>query len=149
MKRLSFAANLFLMGFSVLIGVMSFELGIGDPSNMGPGFLPLVGCVILFCTCAIVLILEWRTAITTEKIELRSFVKPAGVCLVLLGYTFLLSIFGYPVLAFIATFVLSFLLAPQKWVTNLVFATTTAVVTYTFFNLFGLGLPSGLFRLGW
>jgi hypothetical protein len=149
MRRLSFVTNLVLIGFSVLIGVMSIQLGVGDPSNMGPGFGPLIGCILLFCTCSFVLIWELTKKGEGEKIEIGELTKPAGVCLALLGYTFLLTIFGYLMIAFVSTLALGGLTAPKKWIANMVFAGATAVVTYGVFNWFGLGLPKGLFGMGW
>jgi hypothetical protein len=149
MTRLSLATNLVLIGFSVLIGAMSVQLGVGDPSNMGPGFGPLVACIFLFCICSFVLIWELRTKIEREKMETGELVKPIGVCLVLLGYTFLLEIFGYLAITFVATLGLSCLTAPKRWLANTMFAGATAVVTYGVFNWFGLGLPKGLFGIGW
>jgi hypothetical protein len=116
---------------------------------MGPGFMAFVACILLFCSVSLVLALELKTTIKREKMENGSLVKPIGVCLALLGYTFLLQVFGYPVTSFFATFALSALMAPRRWVANTVFAGATAVVTYTVFNWFGLGLPTGVFGMGW
>jgi hypothetical protein len=149
MKQLSLATNLVLVGFSVLIGAMSIQLGIGDPSDMGPGFAPLVACILLFCTCSFVLIWELIKREDGEKMEIGELAKPIGVCLVLLGYTFLMTICGYLVMAFITTLALSCLTAPKKWVANAVFAGATALVSYAMFNWFGVGLPKGLFGMGW
>jgi hypothetical protein len=149
MTRLSFFTNLILIGFSVLIGTMSIQLGVGDPSDMGPGFASLVACVLLFCTCSFVLIWELINRGDGEKMEIGELAKPIGVCLALLGYTFLMTICGYLVMAFTTTLALSCLTAPKKWVANTVFAGATALVSFAMFNWFGVGLPSGLFGLGW
>jgi hypothetical protein len=149
MTQLGLVTNLVLIGFSVLIGAMSIQLGVGDLSNMGPGFASLVACTLLFCTCSFVLILELRSTMEREKIEIGELAKPIGVCLALLGYTFLMTICGYLVMAFITTLALSCLTAPKKWVANTVFAGATALVSYAMFNWFGVGLPPGLFGLGW
>ena len=149
MARFNLVTNLVLMGFSVLIGAMSIELGIGDPSNMGPGFAPLVACAILFCTGFLVVILELRSPMGREKMEIGKLAGPAGICLVLLAYIFLLRICGFLVTAFITTLALSCLTAPKKWAANIVFAGATALVSYALFNWFGVGLPSGLFGWGW
>jgi hypothetical protein len=149
MAQLGLVTNLVLIGFSVLIGAMSIQLGVGDPSNMGPGFASLVACTLLFCTCSFVLIWELIKRGDGEKIEIGELAKPIGVCLALLGYTFLMTICGYLVMAFITTLALSCLTAPKKWVANTVFAGATALVSYAMFNWFGVGLPPGLFGLGW
>ncbi len=149
MKQLGRVTNLVLMGFSVLIGAMSIKLGIGNPSNMGPGFMPFVACILLFCSLSLVLVLELKTREEKEKVEDGRWGKPIGVCLALVGYTVLLNVFGYPVMAFVATFALSYLMAPGRWVAHTVFAGVMVVVTYTVFNWFGLGLPSGVLGLGW
>ena len=151
MTGLSHVTNLVLMSFSVLIGVMSIKLGIGDPSNMGPGFMPFVACILLFCCASFVFVLELKATIETEKREMEKqrVLKPTGLCLVILGYIFLLKVLGYPVTAFVSLFAISSLSAPRRWVTNAVFAGSLAAVTYTVFNWLGLGLPSGLFGMGW
>jgi hypothetical protein len=149
MKQLSRVTNLALMGFSVVIGSMSFKLGIGNPSNMGPGFMPFVACILLFCSLSVVLVLELKTKKEKEEMDSGGWNKPIGVCLALLGYTFLLQVIGYPMIAFVTTFALSYLMAPRRWVSNAVFSGSMAAVTYTVFNWFGLGLPSGVFGVGW
>jgi uncharacterized membrane protein len=151
MKQLGRVTNLVLMGFSVLIGAMSVKLGIGNPSDMGPGFMPFVACILLFCCVSFVFVLELKTTIEREKrvMEKQRLVKPTGLCLVILGYMFLLKVLGYPVTAFVALFAISSLSAPRGWVANAVFAGTLAAVTYTLFNWLGLGLPSGVFGMGW
>lgn len=149
MTGLSHVTNLVLMSFSVLIGVMSIKLGIGNPSNMGPGFMPFVACILLFCSLSLILVLELKKPIEREKMENVKWVKPIGVCLALLGYTFLLKVFGFPVMAFVATFALCSLIAPRRWVVNTVFSGAMAVANYTVFNWFGLGLPAGIFGIGW
>ena len=104
---------------------------------------------LLFCTCSFVLLWELRLKIEREKMETTELLKPMGVCVALLGYTFLLEILGYPVITFAAALGLSCLTAPKRWLANTVFAGATAVVTYGVFNWFGLGLPKGLFGIGW
>jgi len=150
MRGLSQVTNLVLMCFSVLVGGMSIKLGIGDPSNMGPGFAPLVACILLFCFVFFVLVFESKT--TTERkervMEARSLIKPIGLCLVILGYMFLLTIFGYPLTAFLAVFGISSLTAPKRWVANALFAGLLAVASYLFFSWLGQGLPSGVLGIG-
>jgi hypothetical protein len=150
MRHLGRLTNVVLMGFSVLIGAMSLKLGIGSPSNMGPGFAPLLACILLFCFACFVLVFESKaTTIRKEQVmENQSLVKPLGLCLVILGYMVFLGIFGYLLTAFLAVFAISSLSAPKKWVANAVFAGISAVVSYLLFDWLGQGLPSGVLGIG-
>jgi putative tricarboxylic transport membrane protein len=151
MNHLSLVAGMALIGFSILIGAMSLKLTVGTPSNMGPGFIPLVACILLFCFCSVDLVLGLKTPAETEKQapENRSLVKPIGLMLIVLAYMLLLDVLGYLVMAFVVVFAMCSLSAGRRWAVNAAFAGVVAVVSYALFNWLGVGLPPGLLRIGW
>jgi len=154
MKWLNRASHLSLMGFSVLIFFFCVRLGIGKPQSPGPGFMPLLAAVLLFCLSFATIIVESRGAADDEgrksSLGLKELTKPVCLVISLIGYAFLLNVLGYPVATFLLLFTLFSVTEPQQWRKNLVIAALVAVLSFLVFDKWlRVQLPDGIFLLGW
>ena len=154
MKWLNRASHLSLMGFSVLIFFFCVRLGIGKPQSPGPGFMPLLAAVLLFCLSFATIIVESRGAADDEgrksSLGLKELTKPVCLVISLIGYAFLLNVLGYPVATFLLLFTLFSVTEPQQWRKNLVIAALVAVLSFLVFDKWlRVQLPDGIFLIGW
>jgi putative tricarboxylic transport membrane protein len=154
MKWLNRAGNLSLMGFSVLIFFLCVQLGIGKPRSPGPGFMPLLAAVLLFCLSLATIIVESRGSAEDEErkssLGLKELAKPISLVIALIGYAFLLNVLGYPVTTFLLLFGLFSVTEPQHWRKNLVIAALVAVLSFLVFDKWlRVQLPDGIFLIGW
>jgi putative tricarboxylic transport membrane protein len=154
MKWLNRASHLSLMGFSVLIFFFCVRLGIGKPQSPGPGFMPLLAAVLLFCLSFATIIVESRGAADDEgrksSLGLKELTKPVCLVISLIGYAFLLNVLGYPVATFLLLFTLFSVTEPQQWRKNLVIAALVAVFSFLVFDKWlRVQLPDGIFLIGW
>jgi len=154
MKWLNRAGHLSLMGFSVLIFFLCVQLGIGKPQSPGPGFMPLLAAVVLFCLSLATIIVESRGASEDEggksSLGLAELAKPACLVIALIGYAFLLNVLGYPVTTFLLLFALFSVTEPQHWRKNLLIAALVAVLSFLVFDKWlRVKLPDGIFLIGW
>ena len=154
MKWLNRASHLSLMGFSVLIFFFCVRLGIGKPQSPGPGFMPLLAAVLLFCLSFATIIVESRGAADDEgrksSLGLKELTKPVCLVISLIGYAFLLNVLGYPVATFLLLFTLFSVTEPQQWRKNLLIAALVAVLSFLVFDKWlRVQLPDGIFLLGW
>jgi len=154
MKWLNRASHLSLMGFSVLIFFLCVRLGIGKPQSPGPGFMPLLAAVLLFCLSFATIIVESRGAADDEgrksSLGLKELTKPVCLVISLIGYAFLLNVLGYPVATFLLLFTLFSVTEPQQWRKNLLIAALVAVLSFLVFDKWlRVQLPDGIFLLGW
>jgi len=155
MKFLNRITSLGLIGFSILIGVQSVKLGIGTLGNMGPGFMPIMGCALLLFLSVGVLVGEekrpkGRGTLTedTKDTQKKEFLKPAILVSVLLGFTLLLHIVGYLIITFLAVLAMSSLSGSKKWIRRVVFAGLVTLLSFLLFSWLNMELPAGLFRVG-
>jgi len=142
------------MGFSVLIFFFCVRLGIGKPQSPGPGFMPLLAAVLLFCLSFATIIVESRGAADDEgrksSLGLKELTKPVCLVISLIGYAFLLNVLGYPVATFLLLFTLFSVTEPQQWRKNLVIAALVAVFSFLVFDKWlRVQLPDGIFLFGW
>ena len=142
------------MGFSVLIFFLCVQLGIGKPQSPGPGFMPLLAAVLLFCLSLARIIVESRGAADDEgrksSLGLKELAKPAFLVIALIGYAFFLNVLGYPVATFLLLFALFSVTEPRHWRKNLVIAALVAVLSFLVFDKWlRVKLPDGIFLIGW
>ncbi len=154
MKWLKRAGHLSLMGFSVLIFFLCVQLGLGKPQSPGPGFMPLLAAILLFCLSLATIIVESRGTAEDEEgkssLGLEELAKPACLVIALIGYAFLLNVLGYPVTTFLLLFGLFSVTEPRHWRKNLVIAALVAVLSFLVFDKWlRVQLPDGIFLIGW
>jgi putative tricarboxylic transport membrane protein len=154
MKWLNRSTNLALMGFSVLIFFLCLELGIGKPQSPGPGFMPLLAAVLLFCLTLLTMIFEIRKSNEGEErkspLGLHELIKPGSLVISLVAYAFLLNVLGYVIATFLLLFVLFSFTEPQKWRKDLVSAAVIAVLSFVVFDKWlRVQLPDGILLIGW
>lgn len=150
MKWLNRLTSLFLMGFSVLIFRSSVKLGIGSPKEPGPGFMPVLASVLIFCLSSWVL-MRPSGGINGDKALTKSrafLLKSAFFVLTILAYAFLLNVVGYMIAAFFLIFAEFSITEPRKWPKNMAMAAAVSVLTFLVFRrLLGVQLPRGIFSI--
>jgi putative tricarboxylic transport membrane protein len=152
MRVTSLITSLFLVSFSILIFIMSIDLGIGSLKTPGPGFLGFLGSISLFILSSIIFFLdikkpdeEYEEPVTRQKLK-----KPILLALSLFGFTLLLDILGFLISASLLMWAILLINTPDKWFRQLVIALIMVNVAYFILcKLLGVILPSGIFRLQW
>jgi len=132
-----------LLGFLwVFLGValcwMSYQIGIGEASSPGSGFIPfLTGCLLLFLALIhlikgffIPLNPEWKKGFW-EGIQ---WGKLAWVISALFAYLLLLPVLGYFGVTFLFLIFLAKLLEPQRWRDILLISALSSVISYIIFG---------------
>jgi hypothetical protein len=141
--------SLFMVIFSVLLGVGSYQLGLGGFRSPGPGFV-FFGTACLLGVLSLHLFLKfWRQASEVRGSIWRGTGWRAawGIVISLVGYVFLLNRLGYLIDTFLLLVFLFRVIGdvPKKWGTVLGSAVFTSFLTYLVFSRwFGLQFPKGL-----
>ncbi len=145
--------NLFVIAFSVLIGYLSLDLGIGNPKQPGPGAMPLIASIFVFSLSLAVFIIERKPPKEEDDkfrrlIEGGNLLKIVIFVVLLISYIFLMDITGFLIASFIFVFGMLSLTEGKKWCKNMLIAAIIVVTTFlVFYNLLGVYLPSGVFRI--
>jgi uncharacterized membrane protein YhaH (DUF805 family) len=152
MNTLDRGSCIFLLAFSVFIGLLSLELGIGGLELMGAGFMPFLASILLFLLSLIVLITGLcaveKRAIEKSRPKWEEMKKPLMLVGGLIVYTFLLKLFGYIVMTFALVYFLFFMMQPKKWRTDLFFAALVSVLSFLLFDvLLRVRLPAGVLAI--
>ena len=149
MKWLNPISSLVLMVFSVLIFISAFKLGIGNPKDPGPGFMPCLASVLVFSLSSVVL-LKGKNGPDRKRSSRgqKSVMKPLLLVIIILGYSFLLDVVGYLATAFLLMFAMFSLVEPKKWPRNVVLAAGIVILSFLLFKiLLGVRLPMGMLRI--
>ena len=141
-----------LIGFSILIFILSLELGFGEIQNPGPGFMPIHVSVVIFVLSLLVLVMEMGKSDKDEgggpSIIWKNFKKPVFLVIVLSGYTLFLEVFGYLIDTFLLMFLTFSISMPKKWYMNMMIAAIIASLSFlVFYKCLRMQLPTGLFRI--
>ncbi len=151
MNALDRGSCIFLLGLSVLVGLMSLRLGIGGLELMGAGFMPFLASILLFVLTVIVLIKGLRTKQGGEektRLTWKALEKPLKLVVGLIGYAFLLMPLGYLIVTFLFVFFMFTMMQPQKWRMDLVFAALVAAASFVLFDtLLSVRLPPGILTM--
>ena len=136
---------------SILVCLMSLDLGVGTFSAPGPGLFPFVFAILLGSTSIIYFVSSYlsqdltsRAQIKVEEIYWR---RPGFVILSMIIYSLLLHRIGFLVCTFILLFVLfSTASSPKReWKVAGIGALATVVVSYIIFSkLLQIPLPRGI-----
>lgn len=140
------------MGFSVLIGVMSIELGIGGLDLLGRGLMPFLSAIVLFVLSLIVLVRGlWKgkkRVVERRRFSRQQLEKPVLFVTGLIVYAFLLMPLGYLITTFGLIFFMFFMMQPKKWRTDLFFAALASALSFIFFDvLLKVHLPAGILTM--
>ena len=154
MRWLNPVVSLFLMGFSLLILVISLRLGFGSLNSPGPGFMGSLAAVLLLSLSFITLIKESLKAIKEKgkgiSISWGSLTKILILITALCIYAFILQPVGYLVSTFFLMFIMFYVFNPKRWGMQLFIAFVVTNATYLLFNKWlQVTLPAGIFRIGW
>jgi len=146
--------SLILIGFSVFIFLLSLQYGIGNLGNPGPGFMPLLASILVFCLSLVVFLREKaQTNKNKEKIaagEIARLFKPGLLFFSLFIYSYLLEPFGFLLTTFLLMYVMFSITEPRKWLTNLWIAVVITASSYILFRSFlQVLLPIGALKFGW
>jgi len=151
MNALDRGSCIFLLGLSVLVGLMSLRLGIGGLELMGAGFMPFLASILLFVLTFIVLVKGLRTKQGNEEkthLTWKELEKPLKLVAGLIGYAFLLMPLGYLIVTFLFVFFMFTMMQPQKWRMDLVFAALVAAASFVLFDtLLSVRLPPGILTM--
>ena len=151
MNALDRGSCIFLLGLSVLVGLMSLRLGIGGLELMGAGFMPFLASILLFVLTFIVLIKGLRTKQNGEKkphLTREALEKPHKLVAGLIVYALLLMPLGYLITTFLFVFFMFNMMQPQKWRMDLVFAALLAAASFILFDtLLSVRLPPGILTM--
>ena len=147
-----------LFGFSALYLVSSLRLAVGNPRNPGPGFFPIVMGVLLTVCTGIYGIQVIRKRTQGEKPAPEGAGKNYRALAAIIGsgifYPLILGTLKFLVSTFLATFIMLYLLKPQRLLSSIFLALAMAIAAFmTFSRLLGVGLPMGpieifLFNIG-
>ena len=151
MNALDKGSCIFLLGLSVLVGLMSLRLGIGGLELMGAGFMPFLASILLFVLTLFVLIKGLRTKQGGEEkthLTWKELEKPIKLVMGLIVYAFLLMPLGYLITTFLFVFFMFNMMQPQKWRMDLVFAALVAAASFVVFDtLLSVRLPPGILTM--
>jgi putative tricarboxylic transport membrane protein len=147
-----------LVGFSVLYFVSSFHLETGSSRNPGPGFFPIViGFLLTVCT-GVYMALVLRRGTPSEKAgpsaERKNYRAIAVILACGIVYPLILETLKFLVSTFAVTFLMLYILKPQKLFSSIFLALAMAIGSFIVFSrLLGVGLPMGplevlLFHIG-
>ncbi len=157
MKWLNRISSLSLIGFSLLFFFLSLRLGIGNPKDPGTGFMPFLASIILFFLSLSVLIIEIIERERPRKHEKdkptigwRNLRKSIILVVALIGYTFLLNIFGFLITTFTLMFIMLSITEAKKWHKNILISAIVVILTFIVFKkLFGIPFPVGIIHITW
>jgi len=154
MRWLKPVVSLFLVCFSLLVLIVSRQLGIGSVQSPGPGFMGFLAAALLFTLASITLVKESLAAVK-EKGEATAnnwgvLAKILILIAALCCYTLVLELLGYLVATVILMFVMLYVFNPKKvyWQLAVSFVITTSSYL-VFHTLLQVVLPAGIFRIGW
>jgi len=151
---------IFWIGLSLLVMILSYNLGLEDKTglegayNPGPGLMPFLSALSLLLV-ALYLLLSSRfkkgsqgEAVEPGKKEPRqiNFGKIILVLASLFSYAFLLETLGYLVTTTLIM-ILLFRGMGSRWRNTLVSSVATVLITYFVFTYLGLLFPEGIFKL--
>jgi Tripartite tricarboxylate transporter TctB family len=145
---------IFLIVFAILMGLLSFQLGIGKIHNVKAGFMPFLASILIFSLSLLVLLMEAVGSVKEDKkeafIDWGSLKKPAILVVALTGYALLLKIFGYLITSFVLMFVMFLVTEPEKWRKDIFIAAIAITLSFLVFDKWlQVRLPAGIFNIRW
>lgn len=154
MKWLSRFVSLFLLGFSVFIGLSSLKLGFGGPGNPRAGFMPLLSSALLFILALLVFIMELKRSADDDGKKLvigwENLIRPISLFIMLFGFSFILDVIGFLISIFLLLFLMFFIYEPKKWLIHIIVAAIVANASFLLFcKWLRVQLPAGIFQIRW
>lgn len=152
MKNHYFYIGLFLLILSVCTCILSYQLGLGNMHNPGPGFLPF-GVAALLGLMSIGLSLRslFEVVQESQKREVFKGIKWQRLVLVLsalLGYGITFNLLGFRVCTFLLMILLLGVVGRRKWWLTIMLSFFTVLFAYLIFVVWlGSPFPSGPFGI--
>jgi len=148
MQRANQVSSLFLIAFSIFVGIISIQLGIGGLDLMGSGFMPGIASILLLVLSLIEFIsslAKGRTKNVDNKAPtLGELAKPAMLIGSLIVYAYFLDGVGFPIMTFLLVYVLFVMMQPKKWRLDFFFAALVSALTFLLFDVvLRVRLPAG------
>jgi uncharacterized membrane protein YidH (DUF202 family) len=137
-----------LFGFSIVYLVSSLRIDVGTPRNPGPGFFPIAIGFLLTAFTGVYLALVIRKRTPRDKaahsVEDKNYRAIAVIIAAGIVYPLILGTLKFLVSTFAATFLMLYILKPQKLFNSIFLALAMAIVSFMVFSrLLGVGLPMG------
>ena len=159
MKKYQRIPVIFWIGLSLLVMILSYNLGLEDNTglegayNPGPGLMPFLSALSLLLVSLYLLLSSLfkkgpqGVDVEPEKKETRqiNFGKIILVLASLFSYAFLLESLGYLVTTSLIM-ILLFRGMGSTWTNTLVSSVATVLITYFVFTYLGLLFPEGIFK---
>jgi putative tricarboxylic transport membrane protein len=148
MQRANQVSSLFLMVFSIFVGIISIQLGVGGLDLMGSGFMPGIASILLLVLSLIEFISSLAKGRTRKGDKkgptLGELAKPAMLIGALIVYAYFLNSIGFPIMTFLLVYVLFVMMQPKKWRLDLFFAVLVSALTFLLFDVvLRVRLPAG------
>jgi putative tricarboxylic transport membrane protein len=148
MQRANQVSSLFLIAFSIFVGIISIQLGVGGLDLMGSGFMPGIASILLFVLSLTEFIssLAKGSKKTEDKMRptLEELAKPAMLIGTLIVYAYFVNSVGFPIMTFLLVYVLFVMMQPKKWRLDLFFAALVSALTFILFDVvLKVRLPAG------
>ncbi len=153
-KKGDLVGGLIWISIAIYMCIGSMGLDLGSLEKPGPGFIPFISAAILgFFGLQILFASFFRRYKEGEGVKggkLWEKGQMRNIFLTLLALFVYASLFepiGFVITTFLFLFFLFKLTAPQKWLTPLVLAGTTVIVSYLVFSVWLMAqFPKGIFR---
>ena len=147
MQRANQVSSLFLIAFSIFVGLISIQLGVGGLDLMGSGFMPGIASILLF----VLSLTEFISSLAkgNKKREDKrgptsgELTKPAMLIGALIVYAYFLNSIGFPIMTFLLVYVLFVMMQPKKWRLDLFFAALVSALTFLLFDVVLTGAVAG------
>lgn len=139
-RKQNVVAAAVLLGVGVVAAIASWQLGVGEPADPGPGLWPLIVSVGLVVFAAVLVVRSHPTG--AEERFSRDSLVVVGAVLSLLAYAFLFEQVGFeiPTVALLVLWLKGF--GRESWkVTATVSVGATAVVYLLFITGLDMSLP--------
>jgi hypothetical protein len=138
MNNRNLVRGLFLMAISLIFGLSSMRLSIGEFSRAGPGLFPLMVSGLLFLI-ALATVVRSRFV---ERVDIEFNIKNISIILASLCGFALVSHFINMILGILAmVFIASLAASTYSWRRNLKIAAGLLAIAFAFQKLLGFNLP--------
>ena len=134
-------SGLFFCGLSMLILWESLRLGIGSPTEPGPGFFP--GCAgAILAVLSLSFIYRGRGFRKTQPPHSRRVI---AALIAVFVYSLVLNFLGFVIATFLLLAVLFYLGEPRPWWALIAMSTSVTLAAYFFFGkILNVFFPTGL-----
>ena len=138
MNKLDLISSFFLLVLALMISILSYKMKLGLWSNPGPGFFPFCAGIVLGAVSLIILV---RCLLSSSGGKDRLW-PPKGaiknivfVIAALFFYVAFLENIGFSICTFLAMVFYVRVIGSQKWISAVLFAVITTLISYMLFEM--------------